>query len=108
MSFNFLMEAVSAETGDIMNLIPDINEIHTDISQIYSDVEAQLIAYSTDITQLTPEQIEQTIKQINRSSLQDEKLKQYIGNDGYRTVNVGISGNNLELLKYMDFWVLKE
>lgn len=82
-----------------MNLIPDINKIHTDISQIYSDVEAQLIAYSTDITKLTPEQIEQTIKQINRASLQDERLKQYIGDNGYRTANVGLSGNSLELLK---------
>lgn len=99
MDFSLLLEAVSAEVGDIMNLIPDINKIHTDISQIYSDVEAQLIAYSTDITKLTPEQIEQTIKQINRASLQDEKLKQYLGNNGYRTVNVGLSGNSLELLK---------
>lgn len=82
-----------------MNLIPDINKIHTDISQIYSDVEAQLIAYSTDITKLTPNQIEQTIKQINRSSLQYERLKQYIGDNGYRTANVGLSGNSLELLK---------
>lgn len=82
-----------------MNLIPDINKIHTDISQIYSDVEAQLIAYSTDITKLSPKEIEQTIKQINRASLQDERLKQYIGGNGYRTANVGLSGNSLELLK---------
>jgi len=58
-----------------------------------------LIAYSKDITKLTPEQIEQTIKQINRASLQDERLKQYIGDNGYRTANVGLSGNSLELLK---------
>ena len=82
-----------------MNLLPDINKIHTDISQIYSDVEAQLVAYSTDITKLSPEEIEKTIKQINRASLQDERLKQYIGDNGYRTANVGLSGNSLELLK---------
>lgn len=81
-----------------MNLIPDINKIQNDISQIYSDVEAQLTAYSTDITKLSPERIEQTIKQINRASLQESKLK-YIGDNGYRTANVGINGNKLELLK---------
>lgn len=81
-----------------MNLIPDINKINSDISQIYSDVEAQLTAYSTDITKLSPDKIKQTIKQINKASLQDSKLK-YIGDNGYRDVNVGISGNDLELLK---------
>lgn len=93
-----LFMTVSAEIEDMMNLLPDLNQIHTDISQIYADVEAQLIAYSTDITKLTPEQIENTIKQVNKSSLQDEKLQQYVGNDGYRIANVGISGNNVDLL----------
>ena len=82
-----------------MNLTPDLNKIHTDISQIYSDIQAQLIAYSTDITKLSPEEIEKTIKQINKASLQDERLKQYIGENGYRTANVELSGNSLELLK---------
>lgn len=87
-----------------MGLIPDINAIHTDISQIYSDVEAYLIGCSTDITKLTPEQIEQTIKQINKASLQDERMKQYVGDNGYKTVNNEITGNSVELLnkKYVE------
>ena len=84
--------------GDMMNMIPDLNKISDDISQIYSDVEAQLVAYSTDITKLNPEQIEDTIKQINKTSLQDEKLQKCVGSNGYRTVNVGISGNSVNLL----------
>lgn len=50
--FNYLQEAITAETQDMENLIPDINKIHGDIEQLYADVEAQLIAYSTDITRV--------------------------------------------------------
>ena len=50
--FNYLVEAVAAETQDIATIIPNINQIHKDISQAYGDVEAQLIAYSTDITRI--------------------------------------------------------
>lgn len=64
-SFNQLLKAISAETGDLDNLIPDINKIHKDIEQIYADVEAQLLAYSTDITKLNANQIEEKIKQYN-------------------------------------------
>ena len=59
-----------------MNLTPDLNKIHTDISQIYSDIQAQLIAYSTDITKLSPEEIEKTIKQIsNNLSIHCKSIK---------------------------------
>ncbi len=92
---NNLYMAVSAEVGDMMNLLPDLNQISKDISQIYSDVEAQLVAYSTDITKLTPQQIENKIKEINSTSLNDKK---FIGNDGYRTVKVGITGKEVNLL----------
>lgn len=51
-AFNYLVEAVAAETQDIATTIPNINQIHNDISQAYADVEAQLIAYSTDITRI--------------------------------------------------------
>ena len=81
-----------------MNVLPDINEISKDVSQIYSDVEAQLIAYSTDITKLSAEQIEESIKQVNKASLQKENLQKYVGDKGYRTVNVGISSNKVDLL----------
>lgn len=87
-----------------MALIPDINTIHTDISQIYSDVEAYLIGCSTDITKLSAQEIEQTIKQINKASLQEEGMKRYVGDKGYKTVNNEIIGNSVELLnkKYVE------
>lgn len=50
LKFEHLQNAILAETQDIENVIPDINQIHEDIEQLYADVEAQLIAYSTDIT----------------------------------------------------------
>lgn len=96
--FDRLLDAVTSETQEIMALIPDINTIDTDISQIYSDVEAYLIGCSTDITKLSPQEIEQTIKQINKASLQDETMKQYVGDDGYKIVNNEIIGNSVELL----------
>ncbi len=93
-----LFMSVSTEIEEMMNIIPDLNQISNDISQIYSDVEAQLIAYSTDITKLNSNQIEDTIKEINKASLQDKKLQEHLGNNGYRTSNLGISGNTVELL----------
>ena len=50
-----MVEAVAAKTQDIATIIPNINQIHKDISQAYGDVEAQLIAYSTDITRIRRE-----------------------------------------------------
>ncbi len=102
--FDRLLGAVTSETKEIMALIPDINTIHTDISQIYSDVEAYLIGCSTDITKLSPQEIEQTIKQINKASLQEEGMKRFVGNNGYKTVNNQITGNSVELLnkKYVE------
>ena len=102
--FDRLLGAVTSETKEILALIPDINTIHTDISQIYSDVEAYLIGCSTDITKLSPQEIEQTIKQINKASLQEEGMKRFVGNNSYKTVNNQITGNSVELLnkKYVD------
>ena len=57
-SFNQLLDAISAEVQDIESLIPDINNIQQDIAQIYADIEAQLIGYSTDITKLNAKEIE--------------------------------------------------
>ena len=48
--FEHLQGAILAETQDIENTIPNINEIHGDITQLYADVEAQLVGYSTDVT----------------------------------------------------------
>ncbi len=96
--YNLLLEAIAGETQDIMNCTPDINMLHKEIEQIYADVETQLLAYSTDITKMDAKQIEDTIKQINHTSLKDPQLQQYVGQDGYRTVNVGISSNSIKLL----------
>lgn len=101
--FDKLLNTVTSETKEIMGVMPDINEIHSDISQIYSDAEAYLIGCSKDITKLTPMQIEQAIKEINSVSL-DGTLKQYLGDSGYKIVNNEIIGNNVKLLdkKYVE------
>lgn len=98
-SFSQLIEAISAETQDLESLIPDINSIHKDIEQAYADIEAQLIAYSTDITKLSPEQIEDTIKQINKSSFKESEKKKYLKESGYRNVDVGIINNSVKLVE---------
>lgn len=98
-SFNQLLKAISAETGDLANLIPDINKIHKDIEQIYSDVEAQLLAYSTDITKLNASQIEEKIKQINQASLKNPNLQKGLGDSGYRKIKVGIKNNDVKMVE---------
>lgn len=57
-----------------------------------------LIAYSTDITKLNSKEIENMIKRINRSSLQNKRLQKYTDNTGYRNKNVEITGKDVELL----------
>lgn len=98
-SFAQLLSVISAETGDLDNLIPDMNKIHEDIEQVYADVEAQLLAYSTDITKLNANQIEEKIKQINQASLKNPALQQYIGDSGYRRIRVGIKNNDVKMVE---------
>ncbi|MGN1297471.1 MAG: Fic family protein [Clostridia bacterium] len=98
-SFAQLLSVISAETGDLDNLIPDMNKIHEDIEQVYADVEAQLLAYSTDITKLNANQIEEKIKQINQASLKNPALQQYIGDSGYRKIKVGIKNNDVKMVE---------
>lgn len=98
-SFDHLLEAISAETKDLDQVIPDINSIHKDIEQVYADVETQLLAYSTDITQLNAKQIEEKIKQIGMASLKNPELQKYMGNTGYRQVEVGIKNESVKMVK---------
>lgn len=97
--FESLLNSVSAEIQDIANTIPDINEIYKDIEQIYADTETQLIAYSTDISKLNKQQILQLIKDINETSLKDPNLCKYLGKDGFRNAEVGISNTDIDLVK---------
>ena len=97
-SFNQLLNAISAETQDLQNLIPDINKIHEDIEQVYVDVEAQLLAYSTDITALDSNQIEEIIKQINKASLKNPELQKYLGETSYRKARVGIKNDSMSIV----------
>ena len=97
-SFNQLKNVISAETQDLQNLIPDINQLHEDIQQVYADVESQLLAYSTDITSLDSNQIEEIIKQINKISFQNSELQQYLGETGYRKARVGIKGSDVRMV----------
>lgn len=97
-SFNQLKNVISIESQDLQGLIPDINKIHEDIQQVYADVESQLLAYSTDITSLDSNQIEETIKQINKASLQNPELRKYLGETGYRQARVGIKNNDVRMV----------
>lgn len=87
-SFSNLLERILEECKNIINDIPDINQILEDIYQIHADAEAQLIAYSTDITSLDANQIEQKIKEINRASLIDTKLQEQTSESGYKNKEV--------------------
>ena len=101
-SFNQLLDAISAEVQDIESLIPDINNIQQDIAQIYADIEAQLIGYSTDITKLSANEIENTIKDINEISLKNSELEKYSDKSGYRIVNVGINNENVKMVEHQN------
>ena len=101
-SFNQLLDAISAEVQDIESLIPDINNIQQDIAQIYADIEAQLIGYSTDITKLSANEIENAIKDINEISLKNSELEKYSDKSGYRIVNVGINNENVKMVEHQN------
>ena len=101
-SFNQLLDAISAEVQDIESLIPDINNIQQDIAQIYADIEAQLIGYSTDITKLNAKEIENVIKNINEISLKNSESEKYSDKSGYRIVNVRINDDNVKMVEYQN------
>ena len=92
-----LQNQISAEIFEQMDQIPNLNETFRDINQIFKDAETQLKAYTIDFSKMTPNQIEDTIKKINSISITDEKAK-YLGEDGYRNCNVGISGEDIKML----------
>lgn len=100
--FNRLLEAVSAEAQDLGNTIPNINQIHSDISQVYADVEAQLIAYSTDISKLDAQEIEDKIKQVNRASLKKPELQKHLSKTQYRNVDAYIKNNDVKLVSHQN------
>ncbi len=88
-----LIDQIATEISEREIEIPNINKVFEDIKQIYSDVEAQLMAYSINLEGLSPKEIEDSIKSVNYLSLSDER-KKYLGNDGYRCVNVGFNTTN--------------
>ena len=92
-----LKNQISAEMFEQMDNIPNLNETFKDVNQILKDAETQLTAYTIDFRKMQPEQIEETIKRINAISITDERAK-YLGEDGYRNCNVGISGNNIKMI----------
>src|SRR5574344_253408 len=94
-----LLNQITAEIEEQSYSIPDLNEAFKDIDQIYFDTKAQLEAYSTDIRGLSPEKIEDKIKEINLISLSSEKSK-YLGENGYRNKNATFNngGDGVKLL----------
>lgn len=98
-TFTDTLNQITAELEETVQDMPNLNEILTDIEQIYNDVECQLKAYSTDLSGLGVEEIENAIKKINSLSLSYDK-KCYIGNNGYRTKNVGVSNKDIGV-KYL-------
>lgn len=98
-SFENLLKVISTETAEIENVIPRINEIRNDIQQVYADVEAQLIAYSTDITKLNECQIEEKIKQISKTSLIDLEHKKHLDESSYRDTDL-IIGKNVRVVDF--------
>lgn len=68
-----------------------------DVAGIYSNLFAQVEAEATDPKEKTPKEIEEIIKEVNYSTI-DSKKKKYIGENGYRTHEVGITGRKIKLL----------
>lgn len=96
--FNQLLDVISAEVQDLHQVIPNINGINKDVEQAYADVEAQLIAYSTDIRQLDANQIEVAIQQINSASLKSPDKTKYLTPLGYKRVGNRIVNGNVKFV----------
>ena len=95
--FSDLQNQIAAEIFEQLDNIPNLNETLKDVNQIFKDVETQLTAYTIDFRGIEPEQIEKEIQRLNTLSLVEEK-SQYIGEDGYRNCNVGITGKEIKLM----------
>lgn len=95
--FKKIVKQTAAEMCEQMQLIPNLNSAFKEINQIFKDSETQLTAYTMDFRTMTPQEIENAIKTINKLSLSDE-MKKYVGEDGYRSREVIINGTDIKLL----------
>jgi len=72
-------------------------DIRKHITQIFNDTQVGLMAIGTGLRGKDSNEISETLKQINQTTIQDSNEKRSIDlNTGYRDVNVGISSIKLE------------
>ena len=94
--YNDMIQNMSNELFEILNIIPNPNDDLEEIKDIYANTVGQLEALGIE-SERTPELIEKQIKNINRN-INRHRQEQYNDN-GYRRVDVGISGKDIRLLK---------
>ena len=94
--YNDMIQNMSNDLFDILNIIPNPNDGLEEIKDIYANTVGQLEALSVE-PQRNPELIEEQIKNINRNI--NRHRQEYYAENGYRTVDVGFRGKDVGLLR---------
>ena len=90
--YNQMIQNMSNELFEILNIIPNPNGNLEEIKDIYANVVGQLEALSVE-PQRDPELLEEQIKKINRYI--NRHRQEYYGDGGYKTVDVGLGGKDV-------------
>lgn len=94
--YNEMIQNMSNDLLDILNIIPNPNDSLEEIKDIYANTVGQLEALSLE-PQRDPELLEEQIKNINRNI--NRHRQEYYAANGYRTVDVGFRGKDVGLLR---------
>lgn len=91
--YNDMIQNMSNELFEILNIIPTPNDSLKEIQDIYANTVGQLEALSIEPSK-TPEVLEEQIKNINRNI--NRHRQQYYGENSYKNVSVGLKGKNAQ------------
>lgn len=90
--YNDMIQNMSNDVFDILNILPNPNDGLEEIKDIYANTVGQLEALSVE-PQRNPELIEEQIKNINRNI--NRHRQKYYDIGGYKNVDVGLSGKDV-------------
>lgn len=91
--YNEMIQNMSNELFEILNIIPNPNDSLKEIQDIYANTVGQLEALSIEPSR-NPEILEEQIKNINRNI--NRHRQQYYGDNSYKNVPVGLAGKDAQ------------
>lgn len=91
--YNYMIQNMSNELFEILNIIPNPNDSLKEIQDIYANTVGQLEALSVEPSR-EPDVLEEQIKNINRNI--NRHRQQYYGQNSYRNVSVGFDGKDAQ------------